>query len=92
LAQKEITDVPVILMTPQGQLLTQSLAQKLTQYDNMIIICGQYEGVDERVREYLVPKKSASVIMSSAAANWPRWLWLTPLSGCCPVFSVRRNR
>jgi tRNA (guanine37-N1)-methyltransferase len=57
LAQKEITDVPVILMTPQGQLLSQSLAQKLTQYDNMIIICGQYEGVDERVREYLVTEE-----------------------------------
>jgi len=44
-------------MTPQGHLLTQSVAQKLTQYDNMIIICGQYEGVDERVREYLVTEE-----------------------------------
>ena len=54
LAQKNITDVPVILMTPQGQLLTQAVAQKLTQYNNMIFICGQYEGIDERVREHLV--------------------------------------
>ena len=54
LAQKDITDVPVILMTPQGQLLTQAVAQKLTQYNNMIFICGQYEGIDERVREHLV--------------------------------------
>jgi len=74
LAQKEITDVPVILMTPQGQLLTQAIAQEFTQYNNMIIICGQYEGVDERVREHLVTMKSALAIMCSAAGNWQRWL------------------
>ena len=54
LAEQGVTDVPVILMTPQGRLLTQAVAQKLTQFSNMIIICGQYEGVDERVREHLV--------------------------------------
>ena len=49
--------VPVILMTPQGQVLTQSVAQKLSQYKNMIMICGQYEGVDERVREHLITEE-----------------------------------
>jgi tRNA (guanine37-N1)-methyltransferase len=44
----------VILLTPQGRVFTQESAQKLTQFNNMIFICGQYEGVDERVREYLV--------------------------------------
>ena len=54
LAQKENADnVPVILLTPQGRLLTQGIAKTLTQYNNMILICGQYEGVDERVREHL---------------------------------------
>jgi tRNA (guanine37-N1)-methyltransferase len=57
LAQQEITGVPVILMTPQGQLFTQAVAQKMNQYENMIIICGQYEGVDERVREHLVTEE-----------------------------------
>ena len=55
LAQKRITDnVPVILLTPQGRLLTQAVAKTLTQYNNIIFICGQYEGVDERIREHLV--------------------------------------
>ena len=57
LAQKGIVDIPVILMTPQGQLFNHSIAQKLKQYENMIIICGQYEGVDERVREHLVTEE-----------------------------------
>jgi tRNA (guanine37-N1)-methyltransferase len=57
LAQKGIAEVPVILMTPQGQLFNHAIAQKLKQYENMIIICGQYEGVDERVREHLVTEE-----------------------------------
>ena len=46
--------VPVILLTPQGRLLTQQVAKQLAQYDKMIFICGEYEGIDERVREHLV--------------------------------------
>ncbi len=45
---------PVILMTPQGELLNQKKAQLLTEYDRIGIIAGHYEGIDERVREHLV--------------------------------------
>lgn len=45
---------PVILMTPQGELLNQKKAQKFTEYDRIGIIAGHYEGIDERVREHLV--------------------------------------
>jgi tRNA (guanine37-N1)-methyltransferase len=45
---------PVILMTPQGELLNQKKAQKLVEYDRLGIIAGHYEGIDERVREHLV--------------------------------------
>jgi tRNA (guanine37-N1)-methyltransferase len=55
LAQTDTTsELPVILMTPQGRVLTQAVARELTQYNRMIFICGEYEGVDERVREHLV--------------------------------------
>jgi tRNA (guanine37-N1)-methyltransferase len=55
LNQKENAEnIPVILLTPQGRVFTQEGAKKLTQFNNMIFICGQYEGVDERVREHLV--------------------------------------
>lgn len=47
-------DIPVILLTPQGQLFNQRLAANLATYRNLILICGHYEGVDERIREHLV--------------------------------------
>lgn len=47
-------DIPVILLTPQGRLLTQDVVRELSSYEQMLLICGHYEGVDERVREQLV--------------------------------------
>lgn len=47
-------EVPIILLTPQGRLLGQQIVQELSRYSHLILICGRYEGVDERVREHLV--------------------------------------
>lgn len=41
---------PVILLTPQGDLLTQRRATELARHDRLVVLCGHYEGVDERVR------------------------------------------
>jgi tRNA (guanine37-N1)-methyltransferase len=49
----EAGEVPVILFTPQGRLFSQKIARELAPYRNLVLICGRYEGVDERVREYL---------------------------------------
>ena len=46
-------NVPVVLLSPQGRMFSQQIAQKLSQHDNLILICGHYEGVDERVSQYL---------------------------------------
>ena len=46
--------VRVILLTPQGRCFKQGVAKELTSYDNLIFICGHYEGFDERIREFLV--------------------------------------
>ena len=43
----------VILMCPQGKSFNQGFAKKLSKCSNLIFICGHYEGVDERVRQYL---------------------------------------
>jgi tRNA (guanine37-N1)-methyltransferase len=43
----------IILMTPQGRTFTQSVATELAGYPHLVMICGHYEGVDERVREHL---------------------------------------
>jgi tRNA (guanine37-N1)-methyltransferase len=46
--------LPVILLTPQGRPFSQQVAEELSSYSQMILVCGRYEGVDERVREHLV--------------------------------------
>jgi tRNA (guanine37-N1)-methyltransferase len=47
------SDIPVILLSPQGRLFSHKVAEELAQYSRMVIICGRYEGVDERVAEHL---------------------------------------
>ena len=44
----------VIYMSPQGKVLTQEKAQELSEYDNLILLCGHYEGIDTRVLEEIV--------------------------------------
>jgi tRNA (guanine37-N1)-methyltransferase len=48
------SELAVLLLTPQGRLFNQRAAEELAKYEEMILICGHYEGVDERVREHLV--------------------------------------
>lgn len=48
---------PVVLMTPQGEVLTQEKAQTLASLPRLGLIAGHYEGVDERVREHLVSEE-----------------------------------
>lgn len=47
----------ILLMTPQGEPLTQAILQQLAQLNQMVILCGHYEGVDERVRTHLVTRE-----------------------------------
>lgn len=44
-----------IMLSPQGQKLDDSLINKLAQYDQLILLCGHYEGFDERIREIIKP-------------------------------------
>ena len=53
-AIKGDTTMPVILLTPQGRPFIQKIAEELAAIPRFLLICGRYEGVDERVREYLV--------------------------------------
>jgi len=45
---------PVILLTPQGRRFDQRVAVELASYGHLALLCGRYEGIDERVREHLV--------------------------------------
>ncbi|MBI2957770.1 MAG: tRNA (guanosine(37)-N1)-methyltransferase TrmD [Chloroflexi bacterium] len=43
----------IVLLTPQGRRFTQEIARDLASLDHLVMVCGRYEGVDERVREHL---------------------------------------
>jgi len=47
----------VMYMSPDGELLTQSVANELSLCQNLIILCGHYKGVDERVREHFITRE-----------------------------------
>ncbi len=48
---------PVILLTPQGRPFRQEIARELAGFSRLVLICGHYEGVDERVREHLADRE-----------------------------------
>lgn len=47
----------IIYMSPDGEKLTQSIANQLSLKENLILLCGHYKGVDERVRQHLVTRE-----------------------------------
>lgn len=47
----------IIYMSPDGETFTQSLANQLSLKQNLILLCGHYKGVDERVREHLITRE-----------------------------------
>jgi len=51
--QLGVSEMPIILLTPQGRLFSQSIAQELALLPYLMLICGHYEGLDERVCEHL---------------------------------------
>ena len=55
--QKEREYDTVIFMTPDGEKLTQKTCNQLSQEKNIIILCGRYEGIDQRIRDILIDKE-----------------------------------
>jgi tRNA (guanine37-N1)-methyltransferase len=51
---KPVSNIPIILLTPQGRVFDQAIAKELSQHARIALICGRYEGIDERIREGLV--------------------------------------
>ena len=47
----------VIFMSPKGRLFTQKVAEELSQYDSLILLCGHYEGIDQRVLDEIVDEE-----------------------------------
>ncbi|MDE2750230.1 MAG: tRNA (guanosine(37)-N1)-methyltransferase TrmD [Chloroflexota bacterium] len=53
-AVKPADQTPVILLSPQGRVLTHQVAAELSRQPHLILVCGHYEGVDERARELAI--------------------------------------
>lgn len=52
------TSIPhVIYLSPKGRVLTQDIAQELSNYDSLILLCGHYEGIDQRVLDEIVDEE-----------------------------------
>jgi tRNA (guanine37-N1)-methyltransferase len=54
-SQRDYDDV--IYMSPDGELLDQPLCNQLSLKENLIILCGHYKGIDERIREHLITRE-----------------------------------
>jgi len=46
-----------IMLTPQGEVFNDTLSKELTKYDQIILLCGHYEGFDERIRDIIKPRE-----------------------------------
>ena len=57
IAGKNREEYHVVLMTPQGERFSQRKAESLVQKKKLILICGHYEGFDERIREHLIDEE-----------------------------------
>ena len=55
--KKERDYQSVIFMTPDGEKLNQQISNQISQYKNIIILCGRYEGVDQRIRDIFIDKE-----------------------------------
>ncbi|MBW2108345.1 MAG: tRNA (guanosine(37)-N1)-methyltransferase TrmD, partial [Deltaproteobacteria bacterium] len=56
-AKRQSAGAPVMLLSPQGRLLDQAVAEQLVRHDRVILVCGRYEGIDERVCRQMVDQE-----------------------------------
>ena len=55
--ERERGGIPVVLLSPQGRVLNQRLVDELAAHESLVLICGHYAGVDERVRTHLITEE-----------------------------------
>jgi tRNA (guanine37-N1)-methyltransferase len=55
--RREKKKIRHVFLTPQGERFTQRTAERLSEYDEIVLLCGRYEGVDQRVRDELIDEE-----------------------------------
>ena len=82
---KNMTKPPrVIYTTPQGKVFKQSIAKELSQEENLIFLCGHYEGVDERVLELIVTDYLSIGDYVLTGGELPAMVMIDTIARLCP--------
>ncbi len=68
--QKERTYDEIIYMTPDGPRFEQKTANRLSMKENLMIICGHYKGIDERIREHYITQEISIGDYVLSGENW----------------------
>ncbi|MFM8272400.1 MAG: hypothetical protein ACKODX_08705 [Gemmata sp.] len=63
----------VVMLTPAGERLTQRTVEKLATEPRLLLLCGRYEGFDDRIRQLLSHGRFPSVTSCATAAKFPQW-------------------
>ncbi|MCL0105566.1 tRNA (guanosine(37)-N1)-methyltransferase TrmD [Dehalococcoidia bacterium] len=82
--QLDANKIPTILMSPQGNPFSQKKAVELSENKNIILICGRYEGFDERIREYLATDEISLGDFIVSGGELPAMLLIDTISRLVP--------
>lgn len=74
-----------IYMSPQGKTLSQGRLKELAEYKNICVLCGHYEGVDQRLLDTFIDEETRSATLCLRAARYPRWRLPTRCAEWCRV-------
>ena len=83
-ADREGTEI--ILLSPQGEMFRQDVAEALALKEGIVLICGHYEGVDERVREHLVDRELSIGDYVLTGGEYPAMVVVDAVSRLVPGF------
>ncbi len=76
----------VILLSPQGEPFKQKIAEELSQYSRIVLMCGHYEGIDERIREHLVDREISIGDYVLSGGELPAMIVMDAVSRLVPGF------
>jgi tRNA (guanine37-N1)-methyltransferase len=81
---KRKTDAPVIYFTPQGRPLTQSILQQYSKSEKLILICGHYKEIDQRVRDMVVTDEISVGDYVLSGGELPAMIFIDGISRLLP--------
>ena len=83
---------PLYLLSPAGRRLDQGLVEELQAKGAFSLLCGRYEGVDQRIADHLVDGEISLGDFVLAGGSSPRWRSSRPSRASCRAWSAMRNR